>query len=89
MTEQQDTLLEFPCDFPIKIMGRATAEFEAAVVTIVRTHCPDLGEGAIRTQASSAGNYVSITATVKATSQDHLDTLYRALTSAEGVKMVL
>lgn len=89
MSDEQDTLLEFPCPFPIKIMGKASAEFEAMIVTIVREHCPDLGEGAIRTQASSAGNYVSITATVNATSKDHLDNLYRALTSAEGVKMVL
>ena len=89
MGEEQDSLLTFPCNFPIKIMGKATAEFENAIVSIVRAHCPDLGEGAIRTQLSSAGNYVSITATVNARSQQQLDDLYRALTSAEGVKMVL
>ena len=44
MSEQQDTLLEFPCQFPIKVMGPATDEFEYTVVTIVRRHVPDLSE---------------------------------------------
>lgn len=89
MSDSHDSPLQFPCAFPIKIMGAASMEFEAMVISIVREHCPDLGEGAVRTQPSRAGNYVSITATVNATSQQHLDDLYRALTSAEGVKMVL
>jgi len=89
MHDKDDSLLKFPCPFPIKIMGAASQAFEARIVGIVREHCPDLGEGAIRTQASRAGNYVSITATVRATSREHLDNLYRALTAAEGVKMVL
>ena len=88
-TMSDDTLLEFPCDFPIKIMGQNSAEFEAEVIRIVREHVPDLGEGAVRQNQSKKGNYLALTVTVRAESRLQLDNLYRALTACELTKMVL
>ncbi len=84
-----DTLLEFPCDFPIKIMGDNNAEFEAEIIRIVRQHVPDLGEGAVRQRPSGKGNYLSITVTIRAESKTQLDALYRELTACVLTKMVL
>ena len=84
-----DSLLEFPCRFPIKIMGKASDDFDAYVVGIVRRHVPDLGEGAVRMQRSRNGNYVSVTVTFQATSRRQLDDLYRELSASEKTLMVL
>lgn len=88
MTDEE-TLLEFPCEFTIKAMGLATPEFDALVVEIVHRHAPDLGEGAVRTRASKGGKYLSVTVTVNATSKKQLDTIYQALTDHELVLMSL
>jgi len=84
-----ESLIEFPCDFPIKIMGDNCDEFEAEIIRIVRQHVPDLGEAAIRQRQSGKGNYLAITVTIRAQSQSHLDALYRELTACELAKMVL
>ena len=84
-----ETLLEFPCDFPIKIMGDNSAEFEAAIIRIVRQHVPDLGEAAIKQRQSEKGNYLAITVTIRAESKTQLDALYRELTACKLAKMVL
>ncbi|MCW9088735.1 MAG: DUF493 domain-containing protein [Gammaproteobacteria bacterium] len=86
---EQETLLEFPCQFPIKAMGRAGADFEAKIVTLVRKHVPDLGEGAVKTRDSQGGKYLSVTVTVTATSREQLDNIYRELTACEQVLMAL
>lgn len=86
---EQDTLLEFPCQFPIKAMGRAEEDFEALVVSLVRKHAPDLGEAAVKTRDSQGGKYLSVTITVTATSRDQLDNIYRELTACEQVLMAL
>lgn len=86
---EQDTLLEFPCQFPIKAMGRADGDFEALVVSLVRKHAPDLGEAAIKTRDSQGGKFLSVTVTVTATSRDQLDNIYRELTACEHVLMAL
>lgn len=81
--EQDDSLFDFPCEFPIKAMGKACPELETAVLQIMRRHVPDLGEGAVRTRASSKGNYVSITVTITARSREQLDAIYMDLTACE------
>lgn len=86
---EQDTLLEFPCDFPIKAMGLADDRFEALVVSLVRKHAPDLGEGAVRSVDSKGGKYLSVTVIVRATSREQLDNIYRELTACEQVLMAL
>jgi len=84
-----ESLIEFPCDFPIKIMGDNCDEFEAEIIRIVRQHVPDLGEAAIRQRQSGKGNYLAITVIIRAQSQSHLDALYRELTACKLAKMVL
>lgn len=86
---EEESLIEFPCDFPIKVMGRAADDFEAVVVEIVRRHAPDLGEGAVQVRDSKAGNYLAVTVTVRATSRSQLDNIYLELTAHQQVLMAL
>lgn len=86
---ESDDLIKYPCDFPIKIMGKATPEFEGIVMEIVHRHCPNLGEGAVKLRPSSGGKYVSITVTFIAQSRAQLDALYCELSGHEQVHMVL
>ena len=86
---EQDTLLEFPCDFPIKVFGKAEDDFDARVVEIVRRHAPDLGEGAVTSRSSRGGKYIAVTVTIRAESKTQLDNIYLALNAAEQVVMCL
>ena len=81
--------LTFPTDFPIKIMGRRVDHFARDIVAVVRQHAPDFDPSTLELRASKEGNYLSVTATVHATSREQLDALYRALTSHPLVKVVL
>ena len=83
------TLLEFPCDFPLKIMGPAAENFAPAVAAVVGRHAPGFDVASMAIRASRAGNYLSLTCTVRAVSQDQLDALYRELTAHPLVKVVL
>jgi len=85
----EESLLTFPCEFPIKIMGRASENFEADVVAIVRKHAPDLSAAAISNRPSGKGNYIAITVTVNATSKEQLDNIYLELNGHESVVMTL
>jgi putative lipoic acid-binding regulatory protein len=82
-------LLEFPLDFPIKIMGRADTPLADAVLAIVKRHDPDFVAASMAMRASSGGRYVSLTCCVRATSQAMLDALYRELTAHPLVQVVL
>ena len=81
--------LEFPCAFPIKIMGRTQAGFAQAVLAVVQKHAPDFDAASLEMRASTAGNWLSVTATVNATSREQLDDLYRELVAHPMVKVVL
>ena len=90
MTEEgRTTLLEFPCAFPIKIMGARVDDFAQTVLDVVLRHAPDFDAGAMQMRPSSKGNYLAITCTVNATSQAQLDALYIELSSHPMVKVVL
>ncbi|MCF8149429.1 MAG: DUF493 family protein [Burkholderiaceae bacterium] len=84
-----ETLLEFPCDFPLKIMGAAEADFAQSIVAVVLAHAPDFDPGLVEMRASKGGKYLSLTCTVRAVSQQQLDALYRELTAHPMVKVVL
>lgn len=84
-----ETLLEFPCDFPIKVMGLANNALAQAVLDVVLKHDPGFDGATMEMRASSGGKYVSLTCTVKATSKPQLDALYMELTSHPLVKVVL
>jgi uncharacterized protein len=89
MTDEQQTLLEFPCDFPLKIMGETRDGFAEAIVEVVLRHAPDFDARRVEMRASSGGRYISLTCTVTATSKLQLDNLYRELTAHPWVKVVL
>lgn len=89
MPEEGDALLEFPCRFPIKAMGRAGTSFDLLVVEIVRRHAPNLDEGAVALRESSGGKWVSVTVVIEATSRDQLDAIYLELTAHERVVWAL
>lgn len=86
---EADTLLEFPCDFPLKIMGATRDGFAQAVVGVVLKHAPDFDPAGVEMRPSKAGNYLSLTCNVRATSKPQLDALYRELTAHPWVKIVL
>ncbi|MEZ0232644.1 MAG: YbeD family protein [Methylophilaceae bacterium] len=85
----QEELIEFPLDFPIKVMGETHDEFTNIIIEVIREHHPEFGADRIEMRASSGGKYISLTCTVYATSRPHLDNIYRALTSHPLVKYVL
>ena len=79
----------FPTAFPLKIMGRREGGFTKAVIEIVLKHAPDFMPGSIETRPSREGKYISLTATVNATSREQLDALYQELCDHPSVVMVL
>lgn len=89
MAPSSDTLIEFPCDFPLKIMGATRDGFAQAVVEVVRKHAPDFDPAQAEMRPSKAGNYLSVTCVVRATSKPQLDALYRELSAHPWVKIVL
>jgi putative lipoic acid-binding regulatory protein len=89
MASYKDTLLEFPCDFPIKIMGKAEDTFAEVVLSIVTKHAPDFDATRMELRASSGGNYLSVTCTIVAQSKPQLDAIYMDLTAHPMVKVAL
>lgn len=86
---QEETLLEFPIDFPIKIMGERRDDFAQTMVELVLRHAPDFRPETVEMRASRSGNYLSVTCVVRATSRAQLDALYREITAHPWVKMAL
>ncbi len=86
---EQDTLLEFPCEFSVKAMGLTSPDFDLAVVEVVRRHAPDMTEGCISSRPSKGGKYTAITVTIQATSKQQLDAIYQDLTDHKHVLMSL
>lgn len=85
----EQSLIEYPCQFPIKVMGAQVAGYEAAMVHIARSFDPTFDEQKIERRPSKAGNYMGLTLTVYVTSREQLDELYRTLTTHPMVKVVL
>lgn len=86
---ETETLLEFPCQFAIKAMGKSSDNFDAIVVEIVRRHVEDIREGAVTSRPSKAGTYISVTVMIEATSRAQLDAIYQGLTDHPDVLMAL
>lgn len=89
ISSEEETLFEFPCEFPIKCMGLNHSDFENAVIEIINRHVPDLGEGAIKSRASKEGKYCAITVTIVARNKKQLDSIYMELTESVHVTMSL
>ena len=82
-----ESLLEFPCDFPLKVMGRDDAGFRSAAQGIVDQHASDAEPPEER--PSRDGTYLSLTYTIRARSREQLDTIYRELSAHEDIMVVL
>ena len=89
MSENDETLLKFPTDFPIKIMGEKREGFAHAMVALVQRHAPDFNADTLEMRASGGGKYLSLTFTIRATSKAQLDDLYREITAHPWVSMAL
>ena len=81
--------LAFPCEFPIKVMGRKEPSFAQTVMEIVLRHAPDFDPATIEMRPSRQGTYLSVTCVVRATSREQLDSLYQELCDHPSVVMVL
>lgn len=88
-SDEVTSLIEYPCDFPIKVMGGSQAGFTQAVVEIVQRHAPDFDAATVEMRMSRERKYVSVTATIRASSREQLDALYRELSGHPMVVMVL
>ncbi|MDH4071680.1 MAG: DUF493 domain-containing protein [Gammaproteobacteria bacterium] len=84
-----ETLLEFPCRFPIKMMGRDGEAFRRAAVALVEQHIGVIPEESITMSSSSKGTFLSITVTITAESKDQLDRIYQSLTDHEEILVAL
>ena len=89
MSSGDGTLLEFPCEFPLKVIGRRSDDFAQQVVAIVLRHAPDFRPETVEMRLSGGGNYLAVTCIIQAQSRPQLDDLYRALTAHPAVRVVL
>ena len=87
--DQQETLLEFPCKFPVKAMGRNEDGFEALVTKIILNHAEMFAGETVTTNLSSSGKYLSVTVTIEAVSKAQLDLIYQDLTDCGQVLVAL
>lgn len=89
MIPPEDSLIQYPCDFPIKVMGRAADAFLPTMADLVRGFDPDFDPATIEVRPSSSGNYLGLTLTVRVHSREQLDAVYRALHGHDMVSVVL
>ncbi|MCH9694322.1 MAG: DUF493 domain-containing protein [Gammaproteobacteria bacterium] len=85
----EESAIEFPCTFPIKMMGRDTPEFLTTTRDLIESHVGSVDDTAVKTSASSNGNFVSVTITITASSQQQLDDIYREVSAHDDVLMAL
>jgi putative lipoic acid-binding regulatory protein len=88
VTDEQSPL-EFPCRFPIKIMGRERPDFQEHVISLISSHVGRIAESDIAIRPSRKGNFTGLTVTISAKSREQLDDVYRSLTSSKRVLFVL
>lgn len=88
-SEETVSLLEFPCRFPIKAMGRSSEDFESVIKGIVLAHAELWPDEPLRVSPSKEGNFLSVTAVIEARSQQQLDAIYQDLTDCDQVMMAL
>jgi putative lipoic acid-binding regulatory protein len=84
-----ETLQEFPSDFPIKVMGRNDSTLRALTQAIIERHTGPLVDASVRTRTSADGNFLALTYMVRASSRKQLDDIYRELTACKSVLMAL
>ena len=87
--DPKDSLIEYPSDFPIKVMGPTHDAFADTIHALIVTHDPSFHPGKMEARPSPKGNYTGLTVIVRATSREMLDNLYRELSAHPMVKIVL
>jgi putative lipoic acid-binding regulatory protein len=87
--DEQESLLKFPCRFPIKIMGKERPDFQDYIVGMISSHVGEVSTTDVVAKLSSKGNFLSLTITISAESREQLDNIYRSLTASDRVLFVL
>ena len=89
MTEQEPPKIEFPCDYPIKVLGRSVTEFEFEVLAVFERHAPGFDRQAIKSRSSGKGTFTALTITIVATGKPQLEELHTDLLATGLVQMVI
>jgi len=89
MADQEESLIKYPCDFPIKVMGKSVDGYDAEITNIVLQFDPNFNVATIEQRPSKNGNYLGLTVTVRVHSREQLDELYRTLSTHPMVSVVL
>lgn len=89
MQDQEPPRIEFPCDYPVKVLGRSVPEFESVVLEVVERHSPDFYRDSVSLRASREGTFVSLTVQIVATGKPQLEALHQDLLATGLVQMVI
>ena len=89
MQDQDPPKIEFPCDYPIKVLGRSHDSFQSVIIEVFERHAPGFDQGSIAVKGSSKGTFTSLTITITATGPEQLDALHRDLRATGMVQMVI
>ena len=81
--------IEFPCAYPVKVLGRQSDEFNTTVLSVLEAHAPGFDQSSVSVRSSSKGRFVALTVTITATGPEQLDALHRDLLATGMVQMVL
>jgi putative lipoic acid-binding regulatory protein len=87
MTEESTSLFKFPCQFPIKAMGKADIELDLLVMDLIQPHITAPEKTVLKTRASKNGQYLAVTVMIEASSQAQLDAIYRQLSAHPSILM--
>ncbi len=89
MSQQDPPKIEFPCEYPIKVLGRQSTDFRALVLDVMSRHAGDIDDAKVTERPSGKGTFVSVTVTITATGKDQLDAIFADLKATGRVQMVL
>ncbi|MGK0499452.1 MAG: putative lipoic acid-binding regulatory protein [Oceanicoccus sp.] len=89
MSEQEPPKIEFPCDYPIKVLGRQTDDFEAVVVAVMEQHAGAIAAENVKLRPSGKGTFVAVTVTIIATGAEQLEAIHKDLLATGRVQMVM
>lgn len=89
MTEPEAPKIEFPCDYPIKVLGRSSDAYRSIILAVFERHAPGFDRDSIEVRDSRKGTFTSLTITITATGKEQLDALHRDLMATGHVQMVL
>jgi putative lipoic acid-binding regulatory protein len=89
MSQAEPPKIEFPCDYPIKVLGRSSEEYRGIILEVFERHAPGFDQQTIQVKDSAKGTFTSLTITITATGEKQLDALHQDLLATGHVKMVI